>query len=513
MAEQELDESVMHQGQIERPVRTIQNRTSNQDRKQKDTNAYDADDYALSGPIRKQEDRTMKTTTARLSLAHLRLLGLAAALVIAAPLQARAAQVIDGLKIQRAGHTATRLPDGNILVVGGENGSGPVCGAEIFDPASRTFSLGAGLMTARTEHTATRLSDGRVLVIGGRTSNRLLDATEIYDPETRSFSPGPVLDTARAGHTATLLPDGRIVVVGGDSGGSVEVFDPQVGAFQRVEARLAVPRRYHVAALLKDGTLLIAGGNAADGAMLSSAELLDTGTLSFSASSPSMRVPRSGLTLRVLPDGKVQAIGGDAEGTMEMFNPVGRYFTAYAHLLGAPGSLSLSLRTQTRRAVIGRFIPAKLLPILGDDVVSLNNDFLDRTDYSLTEIAELGQALGAGGARISGGLHTSAALYTSSTATVTTDKTDYSPGETIIITGAGWQPGETVNLNIHRDTGDPPDTLLTAVADASGSIQNSDYVVLQSDLGLSFLLTATGLSSGYTAQTTFTDSGSLDYSP
>ncbi len=343
----------------------------------------------------------MKTIARRLSLVHLRLLGLAAALVIAAPLQARAAQVIDGLKIQRAGHTATRLPDGNILVVGGENGSGPVCGAEIFDPASRTFSLGAGLMTARTEHTATRLSDGRVLVIGGRTSNRLLDATEIYDPETRSFSPGPVLDTARAGHTATLLPDGRIVVVGGDSGGSVEVFDPQVGAFQRVEARLAVPRRYHVAALLKDGTLLIAGGNAADGAMLSSAELLDTGTLSFSASSPSMRVPRSGLTLRVLPDGKVQAIGGDAEGTMEMFNPTGRYFTAYAHLLGAPGSLSLSLRTQTRQAVIGRTIPAKRLPVLGDDVVSLNNDFLDRTAYSLTEIPELGQALGAGGIRTS----------------------------------------------------------------------------------------------------------------
>ncbi len=441
----------------------------------------------MTRPTRNQEDRTVKTIARRLSLVHLRLLGLAAALVIAAPLQARAAQVIDGLKIQRAGHTATRLQDGNILIVGGENGSGPVCDAEIFDPASKTFSLGAGLMTARTEHTATRLSDGRVLVIGGRTSNRLLNATEIYDPETRSFAPGPVLDTARAGHTATPLPDGRIVVVGGDSGGSVEVFDPAVGVFQRLEARLAVARRYHAAALLNDGTLLIAGGNAADGAALISAELLGTGTLSFSASSPSMRVPRSGLALRVLPDGKVQAIGGDAEGTMEMFNPVGRYFTAYAHLLGAPGSLSLSLRTQTRRAVIGRFIPAKLLPILGDDVVSLNNDFLDRTDYSLTEIAELGQALGAGGARISGGLHTSAALYTSSTATVTTDKTDYSPGETIIITGAGWQP-------------------LTAVADASGNIQNSDYLVQDTDLGLSFLLTATGQSSGYTAQTTFTDS-------
>ncbi len=451
----------------------------------------------------------MKTTTARLSLAHLRLLGLAAALVIAAPLQARAAQVIDGLKIQRAGHTATRLRDGNILIVGGENGRGAVRDSEIFDPISRTFSLGAGLLTARTEHTATRLPDGRVFVIGGRTSSELLHSTDIYDPGTRSFSSGPILDRARAGHTATLLPDGRIVVVGGDGDGSVEIFDPQIGAFSRIEARLAIPRRYHSAALLKDGSLLIAGGNASDGSILSSAELLDTRTLSFSPYSPSMRVPRSGLALRVLPDGKVQAIGGDTEGTMEMFNPEGRYFTAYAHFLGAPGSLSISLKTQSRAAIIGRSGPAKLLSILGDDAVSADSDLLDRTAYSLTELPGLDEALGAGGSRTSGTLHTSAALYTSSAATVMTDKTDYHPGEIVVITGTGWQPEETVSLNIHRDTNDPPDTLLYAVADASGNIQNSDYVVQEYDLGVSFLLTATGQSSGYTAQTTFTDAISV----
>jgi hypothetical protein len=427
---------------------------------------------------------------------------------MAAPTQARAVQVIDGLKIPRAGHTATRLPDGNILVVGGENGRGPVCDAEIYDPASRSFSVGPALMTARTEHTATRLQDGRVLVVGGRTSTELLSSSEIYDPASRSFSPGPVLDTARAGHTATPLPDGRIVVVGGDSEGSVEVFDPRISAFMRVEARLAAARRYHAAALLLDGTMLIAGGNAADGSILSSAELLDSRTMTFSPDSPSMRSSRSGLTLRVLPDGKVQAIGGDSEGTMELFNVEGRYFTARAHLLGASGSLSTALRNQTRAAVIGRRVSAKFL---ADDVSS--TDLLDRSDYSLTELPGLDQALAAGGTRTTGGLHTSAALYTSSTATVTTDKTDYHPGETVLITGTGWQPGETVSLNIHRDTNDPPDTVLTTVADASGNIQDSDYVVQDYDLGVSFLLTATGLSSGYTAQTTFTDSGNFDYSP
>ena len=88
---------------------------------------------------------------------------------------------------------------------------------------------------------------------------------------------------------------------------------------------------------------------------------------------------------------------------------------------------------------------------------------------------------------------------------MTTDKTDYAPGETVIITGTGWLPGETVNLNVHRDNNNPPDTLYTAVADANGNIQNSEMVVQESDLGNTFLLTATGQTSGYTAQTTFTD--------
>jgi hypothetical protein len=96
-------------------------------------------------------------------------------------------------------------------------------------------------------------------------------------------------------------------------------------------------------------------------------------------------------------------------------------------------------------------------------------------------------------------------LFEASAATVTTDKTDYAPGETVTITGTGWLPGETVTLNLHRDTNDPPDTELSAVADANGNITNSEYVCQQFDAGITFLLTATGQTSGYTAQTTFTD--------
>src|SRR5436309_250618 len=268
-------------------------------------------------------DRTVKPISARLTRVFPRILGLGTVLLVAAPPRIVSQQAIGGSRIERSGHTATRLPNGKILIVGGENANGSVRDSEIFDPASKAFSAATGLLTARADHTATSLPDGRLLVIGGRASGRLLESTEFYDSETGTFASGPGLNQARAGHTATLLPDGRIVVVGGDADGSVEVFDPAAGEFHSIEARLAAPRRFHAAALLRDGVLLIAGGVAPDGTVLKSAELLETRDLSFLPISPSMLAARLRPSLRVLPDGKVQAIGGDTEATMELFNPDG----------------------------------------------------------------------------------------------------------------------------------------------------------------------------------------------
>jgi hypothetical protein len=88
--------------------------------------------------------------------------------------------------------------------------------------------------------------------------------------------------------------------------------------------------------------------------------------------------------------------------------------------------------------------------------------------------------------------------------TLRTDKPDYAPGETVIFMGEGWRPNETVAINIHESSGDP-DTSLTASADARGAFTNRDLQVNASDSGVTFLATATGQSSHWTAQTTFTD--------
>src|SRR5438046_683137 len=92
-----------------------------------------------------------------------------------------------------------------------------------------------------------------------------------------------------------------------------------------------------------------------------------------------------------------------------------------------------------------------------------------------------------------------------SAATVATDKADYAPGENVVITGSGWEPGETVVLILHEDPELDPDLRLTAFADSNGDFTNTDFTVDVFDIGVTFTLTATGLSSGQTAETTFTD--------
>ncbi|PYM03414.1 MAG: hypothetical protein DMD82_16965, partial [Candidatus Rokuibacteriota bacterium] len=97
------------------------------------------------------------------------------------------------------------------------------------------------------------------------------------------------------------------------------------------------------------------------------------------------------------------------------------------------------------------------------------------------------------------------------TATVTTNKTDYVPGETVVITGSGYLPGETVALTLVEspliDTHGP----YTAVADANGKFVNTSFVPNSADVGVTFTLTATGQTSGRSAQTSFMDaSGNLD---
>jgi hypothetical protein len=127
------------------------------------------------------------------------------------------------MAVARGYDSATALADGRVLIAGGRNDSARLASAELYDPATGKFSPTGSMAHARDSHTATLLSDGRVLIVGGLgagTSLAFLASAEVYDPASDSFSPAGTMAVGRAQHTATLLADGGVLIAGGvnDSG-------------------------------------------------------------------------------------------------------------------------------------------------------------------------------------------------------------------------------------------------------------------------------------------------------
>src|SRR4029077_7108910 len=125
---------------------------------------------------------------------------------------------VSGVMIHvRIGHSAALVRGGKVLIAGGGDSNGalfPI--AELFDPATKTFSATGDLLQARTHATATLLPGGKVLITGGQDGQgKLLSTSELYDPRTGAFSPTGSMHSPRVEHTATLLPNGNVLLVGG----------------------------------------------------------------------------------------------------------------------------------------------------------------------------------------------------------------------------------------------------------------------------------------------------------
>ena len=104
-----------------------------------------------------------------------------------------------GLSSPRAGAAAVQLQDGRILITGGDDGSGAVVAADIYDTLGN-FSTSAPMKFARSQHTATLLQDGTVLVAGGLSSGAVTASAEIYNPSTNTWTAtNGSLITARSG--------------------------------------------------------------------------------------------------------------------------------------------------------------------------------------------------------------------------------------------------------------------------------------------------------------------------
>ena len=218
----------------------------------------------------------------------------------------------------RYGHTATLLPDGRVLIAGGDIGGGTISrtSCQIFDPETGSFRAIGPLDHHRLYHRATLLVDGGVLSHGWARRwlhhpSRSVDPgdrdlhrrrrheagesrsfddparqrsgadrrwewdgcaglhlrygarlAELFDPATDAFPDAGALTTDRSQHAATLLADGRVLIAGGHNQdgppSTTELFDPDTGPFVRGADSLD-PLGNVTAALLRDGTVFVLG--------------------------------------------------------------------------------------------------------------------------------------------------------------------------------------------------------------------------------------------------------------
>ena len=236
----------------------------------------------------------------------------------------------DGMRQPRLGHTASRLEDGRVLVVGGEGTrSDSVASTEVFDPESGKWTESAQMATGRALQTATLLGDGRVLVTGGQSGFEGVASAEVYDPEGDSWSSSVSMTQARFYHSATRLSDGTVLVAGGTRDfdrvhDSAETYDPANNTWTDA-GRMAGPRALHTATLLQDGRLLVAGGLGTSQRVSASAGIFDPSDGTWQ-STGSMAQPRVVHTATLLLDGRVLVAGGfgggfDALEVAEVYDP------------------------------------------------------------------------------------------------------------------------------------------------------------------------------------------------
>jgi hypothetical protein len=286
--------------------------------------------------------------------------------------------VTGSMAAARAGATATLLPGGKILIAGGYRVEGAMtvaeASAELYDPASGTFSVTGSMAEARYRHTATLLADGRVLVAGGTGDRATLASAELYDPVSGTFGPAGSMTTARVGHTATRLGNDQILIAGGSQAvapadatylASAELYDPAGGTFTATGS-MADARYGPVAVRLPDGRVLVAGGMRyvlpPAKVSLSTAEVYDAAG-SSAGYVDLMRSARTSPICVLLPSGKVLIAGGMIVDTpsspasylasAELFDPETGTFDATASMATGRIGAVAALLADGRVLVVG----------------------------------------------------------------------------------------------------------------------------------------------------------------
>ena len=173
------------------------------------------------------------------------------------------------------GYGFIKLADGRVLIAGGTGivlsaNSDSINAAQIYNPVTRQFTTTGSMLTGRTQFAGVLLQNGKVLVAGGRVGgSRSLGTVgtaqaDLFDPATGSFTKTGSLNVSRAGPTGLLLPSGKVLVLGGwcnpifdcRLADQAELYDPTTGQFSLLKGPSCQPS-CQTATLLSNGEVLI----------------------------------------------------------------------------------------------------------------------------------------------------------------------------------------------------------------------------------------------------------------
>jgi len=205
-----------------------------------------------------------------------------------------------------------------------------LCGSkitEIYDPSTKTFSLGPEMTSARWFFATVSLSEGNVLMSGGNCDGSLND--EIFGPVQNSFSLVEGVHSFRTTHRIIALPNGRVFIAGNlpeaDSR-TAEIFDPATKSYGPL-LQMFGPHSDFAAESLLTGKVLLAGSYARDfvpGGYVqhgeTNSELFDPTTSTFEQTGDMLQ-QRIGYAATRLIDGRVLITGGSADPTSEFYKP------------------------------------------------------------------------------------------------------------------------------------------------------------------------------------------------
>ncbi len=290
----------------------------------------------------------------------LTLAALAVGLVASTPFPALAANSgtwanTGNMNVSRAGHSATLLLNGQVLVAGGENSTAGQTSAELYNPTTGKWTLTGSMAIGRYAHSAVLLSSGEVLVAGGIVSTNIQGivsytaTAELYNPSTGQWTTTGNMSTPRFAHGVALLQSGQVLVAGGANANGLlataELYEPSTGKWTETGS-LNHARSTH-ATLLPSGQVLMAGG----GLSGNTAELYSNRGWSLTST---MKFSHPSTSAALLPNWDVLVFGGHLSSYAgEFYDPSANTWTATHNIGVNPPSGPLTLLTTGKVLLAG----------------------------------------------------------------------------------------------------------------------------------------------------------------